>query len=265
MRSLLHAVRHDERDHVPMEADPLVRDRVLETFRVQHRPSQWGIWLNSVKAVLWPEQASAFWKPALAFGSLAVVVTVAVIGLRTLNDTEANAVAEVRQEEAEPAKPAAPASEERTQEEVPPAPASPGATTADAVTLDREADKNESVEATDQPAIAQEAPAAVAEAAAEGKYFNDFDLAEKRIAKKEGEAASMMDSMTRSTPPVSGHVVTEAELATNMSVANATGTVSKDVMLKAKKARKQQDGSDDGGAMASTDATALVGLLQAAW
>ncbi len=109
MRALLLTVRHDEGEHAVTDASPEVRERVLDVFRAQQKP-QWTIWLNSVKAFLFPKDVSAFWKPALAFASLAAIVSVCVIGFRSLGDKSPEVLADLKQVKEEPAKPASPAS-----------------------------------------------------------------------------------------------------------------------------------------------------------
>lgn len=256
MRMLLHTVRHEEREHPPLEADPAVREHLLATFRAQHRPRPWGIWLNSVKAALWPEQASAFWRPALAVASLALVVTVSVIGLRSWSDASENKVAVVREEQ--PARPAAPLNEVTAPVMEPPAPAS-GATQQDAKAADTAI----------EPFSPSIAAGEVAEAAEPVPATAQPEMDERSIARTDLDQANVSAA---SAPPVQAdsfaHVVTEAELATNMSTANATGAVSKMLTRKDKKReeKERRGRADDGtGGQAATDATAYVGLLRAAW
>lgn len=260
MRILLHTVRQEEREHPTLEADPAVREHLLSTFRAQHRPRPWGIWLNSVKAALWPEQASAFWKPALAVASLALVVIVSVIGLRSWSDAPENKVAVVHEEQ--PAQPMAPLNEVTAPVTEPPAPAS-GATRQDIK------DTGTGIE-TFSPSIAAGEVADAAEPLAAA------EMDERSITKTDLDLARVPAA---SAPPVQadsfalfgnqpGHVVTEGELATNMSTANATGAVSKMLTRKDKKReeKERRGRADDGtGGQAATDATAYVGLLRAAW
>jgi hypothetical protein len=56
MRSLLIHMRDDARDQEPIEADPAIRANVMQAFRNEQQP-QWRIWLNSVGAALFPEEA----------------------------------------------------------------------------------------------------------------------------------------------------------------------------------------------------------------
>lgn len=273
MRLLLHAVQRDERDHPPVEADPVVRERVLAVFRAQQRP-QWSIWLNSVKAVFWPEKASAFWKPALAFGTVAVVVTTAVIGLRSGPAPE-NAVAEVRQEQ-QPAVPAVKNGSEKA--EALPSPAPSGAVSDPASGEASSAFTPQEPRPAPTPASADGptgwAQAAEVEAAAP-------EAPPMVLADVEHEAATgsaMGDSSSRDEQERSFtlHTVTADELARNESVANMSGVVSRQLAKdaaktesRAKKERarvsEERTADDAGGAQASTDATALVGLLRAAW
>lgn len=77
MRSLLHRARIDDRDVAPLTADPAIREQLMTTFRERQVPV-WRIWLNSVKTVLLPDRASAFWRPALAVAGVLVLVLAGV-------------------------------------------------------------------------------------------------------------------------------------------------------------------------------------------
>jgi hypothetical protein len=94
MRNLLLTVHYTEREEEVLEAEPLVRDRVMETFRTQRQP-QWRIWLNSVRAFALPKEPRSYWKPALAFASIAILVTVGVNVFRSQNE-QANVMAELK-------------------------------------------------------------------------------------------------------------------------------------------------------------------------
>lgn len=83
MRSLLLRMQEDQHDTPPLDAEPQVRAAVMQAFRDQQRPP-WRIWLNSVQAFLAPKETRSLWRPALAFGSLALLITAGVIGLRQL-------------------------------------------------------------------------------------------------------------------------------------------------------------------------------------
>ncbi len=77
MRALLHRARIDDRDVAPLTADPAIREQLMTTFRERQVPV-WRIWLNSVKAFLLPDRASAFWRPALAVAGVLVLVLAGV-------------------------------------------------------------------------------------------------------------------------------------------------------------------------------------------
>ena len=107
MRKLLDHVQSSEPEPELLDADPAVRAHVLQVFRDQRKP-QWRIWLNSVGALLMPEEASAMWRPALAFAGLAAVITTGVWLFRS-NDQTPDQLADLKKvEQAEPRKPTAP-------------------------------------------------------------------------------------------------------------------------------------------------------------
>lgn len=98
MRALLHQVREDDHLREPITAGPEVRDAVMSAFRAQQRPS-WQVWLNSVGTLLWPKEASAMWRPALAFATLALLIVAGVQVMRTGSETMKNQeVAEIKKE-----------------------------------------------------------------------------------------------------------------------------------------------------------------------
>lgn len=107
MRALLHYVRPDERDRGTIEPEDRVRANVLAAFRAQQQP-QWRIWLNGISLWLAPKEASAhpLWRPALAFGSLALLIVAGVVAVRQFDGIgQPAAVAELKQEEISPAPP----------------------------------------------------------------------------------------------------------------------------------------------------------------
>lgn len=107
MRALLHYVRPDERDRGSIEPEDRVRANVLAAFRAQQQP-QWRIWLNGISLWLAPKEASAhpLWRPALAFGSLALLIAAGVVAVRQFDGLgQPAAVAELKQEEGAPAPP----------------------------------------------------------------------------------------------------------------------------------------------------------------
>jgi hypothetical protein len=103
MRALLHRAKHDDHRTEPLVADPSIREQLLTTFRERQVPI-WNIWLNSVKAFLVPDHASAFWRPALAVAGILVIVIGGVAVMRSLVNapTEQLADLEVKNKEISP-------------------------------------------------------------------------------------------------------------------------------------------------------------------
>lgn len=81
MRGLLLHMRTSDREQEPLIAPDSVRSNVINAFRAQQQP-KWQIWLNSVGTLLWPKEMSGLWRPALAFASLAVLITAGVLLVR---------------------------------------------------------------------------------------------------------------------------------------------------------------------------------------
>lgn len=77
LRATLAQVRAHGRPGPLVAADPEVRDRVLTAFREARRPA-WRIWLNTVGTWLAPPSPAQYWRPALAFGTLALLIAVGV-------------------------------------------------------------------------------------------------------------------------------------------------------------------------------------------
>lgn len=77
LRATLAQVRAHGRPGPLVTADPEVRDRVLTAFREARRPA-WRIWLNTVGTWLAPPSPAQYWRPALAFGTLALLIAVGV-------------------------------------------------------------------------------------------------------------------------------------------------------------------------------------------
>lgn len=101
MRSLLLHVREDRTEQGTLDAPPKVREHVLQAFREQQRP-QWKIWLNSVGGFLLPERPAQYWRPALAFGMVAVLSSTGVEMWNSLQHKENKVLAEVKQEKQVP-------------------------------------------------------------------------------------------------------------------------------------------------------------------
>lgn len=228
MRSLLLQVKEDDRRLEPLTADPAIRENVMAAFRAQQQPP-WQVWLNSVGALLWPKEASAMWRPALAFASLAALVIVGVQVMRNGPDAvKQQQMAEVRPKPA--TEQAAAAADSMRATETTPAQARSAAPAQD---TQREEAASEAVRV--QPVVsedvADEAPApalnAMADDAAE---YRDAEKAlepvTESLAEREAEVLSKKEAAYLSaTPAAAGatsHVVTSEELVTNMSTANAS-------------------------------------------
>lgn len=253
MRALLFQVRDDERTHPPLQADPLVKSAVMAAFRAQQRP-QWSIWLNSVGALLWPKELSALWRPALALATIALFV---VVGVQVTKDgaitSEQGPLAELK----EPSKPATDqaASTVNADERL--------NTTTSGSTSDQEQKvvvvqqhQEEAASAAEAPAPPMMDEAPVAEALADD--IQERTAASGDIFKKTESATSVAPTSILEAEP--SHIVTDAELARNMSTANATGAVSRTVAAK----EKYHVGIVSTGA-AMSDSPELLALLNTGW
>lgn len=263
MRALLQTVQHDERDHPPMDADPVIRDRVVDAFRAQQRP-QWTIWLNSVKAVLWPDHASAFWKPALALATVALVVVGTIGGLRSLN-SRAPELASLEEKQEKP--------DQEAPKAVPPPMPSTGEATAGNTTLTGDVDaalsqaSGNSVEESTVTTARADAPVAPAEkASAEEAPMQpaaSMDEHEQVVRAMDSSLDVGTGAKMVVLPP--SHTVNLDDLARNQSTANMTDAY-KDVAEVGSRGSKKKERRAEGKATGATqDDGALVGLLRAAW
>jgi hypothetical protein len=271
MRALLLRVHEDDRPVTDLDADPAVRENVMAAFRAQQQP-QWRIWLNSVGGFLIPREPAQFWKPALAFGTLALLVTVGVIGLRNLDVARNAEMAEVR-----------------------PAPAKTTSEPIVTETTMTPAAPKEVLEPALQSQTANEAAAATstvvdADKVSTEEVFSDASVAEAPVAgvladevaselKKEtvlkpntpGKVALDLADSTVPFTTTTGHTVDQAELVRNATIADvAASTVATaraaqassktlDRKLEREKGKAQKDDQS------SADVTAYLGLLRAAW
>lgn len=95
LRATLAQVRAHGRPGPPLAADPEVRDRVLTAFRAARRPA-WRIWLNSVGAWLMPPRPALYWRPAVAFGALALLIAVGLSVLTPVPGVQHEGLAELK-------------------------------------------------------------------------------------------------------------------------------------------------------------------------
>ncbi len=270
MRRLLHHVQRSEPEPDLLEADPHVRDHVMQVFRDQRKP-QWRIWLNSVSAFLMPEEASAMWRPALALAGLAVAITAGVWLFRS-GGPDATQLAEVR-----------PVDKQE------PAPSAPEGKPIDAATPQAEAlepaeapvrmpamlgEPATAASATDDEQVLQEAVAEermsdpAKDAIASGTTFHADAATEdlKAITLSSTAVKPVADSFAfQYTSPAA----TNSGYLDNWSLANAQGTVARQVeAVREKKAssakRKAEDDQHDASRSLANDQAALA-LLSAAW
>ncbi len=273
MRALLVRVHEDDRPAADLDADPAVREQVISAFRVRQQP-QWRIWLNSIGGFLIPREPAQFWKPALAFGTLALLVTVGVIGLRNLDVARNAEMAEARPAPAKTAnettvteKATAPASAEQERQNAAQSQAASTAAPATTASADLDADNRRNVVVLSDASVSEAPVAGLAsdELASELK---------KEVAENPNAEGNVPFDMADTTIPIStttGHTVDQAELTRNATIADVAvravttsrpeqATVkSMERKLEREKAKAQKDDQR------TTEATAYLGLLRAAW
>ncbi len=262
MRSLLLAMGDTAFREPPMEAAPQVRDQVMKAFRAQ-RSSRWTIMLNSIRAALVPSSTNDLWRPALALGSVALMVTAAVWMWRTSEDLASPTIVQLQ----EPAPP--------------PAPPRPTDQAAAAESADLQLDQQVALSPIQmqQEARATSANAETAPALSGQVAVADFNEAYEAEAKEEVLArtqepmdAERSKSLDASEVPASitstSHMVDATDLATNQSRTNAggslyevrTGTVTTKDAAKAR-VKREQDASTGPEALSPE----LFAMLRAAW
>jgi hypothetical protein len=253
MRSLLLDLRETERDAEPLEPNAGVRDRVLQVFRDQQQP-RWRVWLNSVGPLVMPRDLTNLWRPALAFGTLALLV---VVGIWMVNSTGGNKnaeLAEVRRPEA-PAK----AAEVNTGalSELDSAPSEPFHTWTESdqapellapVAVQEEAVAEEGLEDLNEPASNMELAAGSTTDA----------LAEKREQVSTTGTAAEQADMVMAPEQEYSRTIGSRELIQNQSLANT------EMKLTATKDRKRMAEAARSGRALEQD-QALLGLLAAGW
>jgi hypothetical protein len=229
MRSLLRHVRKGEPERMEITADERVRGAVLEAFRAQQQP-QWRIWLNSVAALFQVREAYGFWRPAMAFGGLAVLVGLGVWFATTMGPGAHDQVAEVKQVTKEVER--VPAAPEAAEVEVSPGLSDQQATPA---SEDLREEGNARL-STGAPAVE---PAMVTDNARSDVYESevaDIDLDERKVVVREKEeVAAAEDVVSEQLEEESIRTVSMEELSRNQSAVNASGVAEKASASKAKR------------------------------
>lgn len=233
MRTLLLQVREDDRRMEPLTLDPSVRENVMAAFRAQQRP-QWQVWLNSVGTLLWPKEAAAMWRPALAFATLALLIVAGVQLMRTGPDAvKQQQVAEMRP------KPVKGSDFDLKSDSFPSARAAEGASQSEAVqpraSLQEEAEMESAADeapvqelmkdAMAEPASAERESLADDAAAPVDRMDKEAESRPESIAVHEMAARARKEAVSVapvSTGSAASHAVTADELSTNMTIANAS-------------------------------------------
>jgi hypothetical protein len=249
MRMLLKDVRNSEEGRQPLTPDPDVRAAVLEAFRTQHRPL-WRIWLNAVGQALWPKDAFALWRPALAIASLALLVMAGVQVVRhSGKGMKEGALAELKEEAAAKSDPV-----------VGPAQAPGEAPSGPAGAPEKQASEAASAAQPSSRIAEESAETGLSEASRsiESPLTVPGAAASKEDAQAHLEPDAMAEAPIRldSEATRESHTVTADELAVNMSLANATGAA-------AKASRKAADRKR--GAPTLSDAPELLALMATGW
>lgn len=265
MRALLYQVRNDERNEGRITAPPEVRAHVLDVFRQQQQP-QWRVWLNSVGGLLWPKEASAMWRPALAFGTVALLITAGIFLFRQADEGHAQ-LAELKPVKAAEA-------EKKETAIVPALDSTRDGAFSSALELQKGTPTRE-LEMTNTDAAGYAAPPPAVEKVASvtheqtatGATVQHFDIATvsaDEAPAEEGEKNLVLDDVREqqaAAPAGTSHQVTEVELARNESLANATvrtRTLSKEKF-------KKNDREASASSRSLGDDEALVSLLNSGW
>ncbi len=248
MRELLRTMADDPSRPGPPEADPRVRAAVLEAFQREQRP-HWRIWLNVLANAFWPPAAAAWVRPAIALGTLAVLVMSSVAVVRWIGDGGVGqGLAEVkplRQQESTPLLDARKDnSSDRTLD-----------TVTSRIVLERSTPPSPSLSS----GVKEEA--LKGSEAEEMEYFTRSAGAMADL--DEAEVAEDAQVPAAAEPVSTGHVVTADELMRNMSLVHAapSGAVSEQRAKMTKAADAYKAGS---GRSLGQDA-ALLDLLTAGW
>ena len=273
MRKLLDHVQRSEPEPELLDADPAVRAHVMQVFRDQSKP-QWRVWLNSVGALLMPEEASAMWRPALALAGLAAVITTGVWLYRS-GDQAPDQLADLKKvEQAEPRKPSVPVDNA-------PIADAPAPTTKNELAAQQQLQPTVSNAQGTLQEERREAPAtgSTLEEVADVAIASAEPVADEEVAYARKDVAASADRMrnadtvqfedavkfTQAAP-----TATNSGYVNNWSMANADGTVARQTAAAKEKKmedRRSKAGSDRERASSrslSEDQTAIA-LLNAAW
>lgn len=273
MRKLLDHVQRSEPEPELLDADPAVRAHVMQVFRDQSKP-QWRVWLNSVGALLMPEEASAMWRPALALAGLAAVITTGVWLYRS-GDRAPDQLADLKKvEQAEPRKPSVPVDNA-------PIADAPAPTTKNELAAQQQLQPTVSNAQGTLQEERREAPAtgSTLEEVADVAIASAEPVADEEVAYARKDVAASADRMrnadtvqfedavkfTQAAP-----TATNSGYVNNWSMANADGTVARQTAAAKEKKmedRRSKAGSDRERASSrslSEDQTAIA-LLSAAW
>lgn len=229
MRTLLLHMQIQDGQASPIDADPVVRERVLRAFRDQRQP-RLKIWLNSVGAFLLPARPVHYWRPALALGTLALLIISSLSLWNTVQGPQPQILADLKEVPASP--------EIRN--------AGPTVTTDTTVDMDVPLPStavvpSPTMEQAVQPA--PEAPPATMEVFKEAESY----VAEAALAKVESRVAEVADP----APTVAG------------AAANHDVAITSRVMAKHSTSTGFATADDLASGGPSEDA--LLGLLRAAW
>ena len=283
MRRLLHHVQEDERGPKPepITADPAIRERLLQMYRDRKQPG-WQIWLNSVQAFLFPKEASAFWRPALAVATVALVITGAVVGYQRLSNADSPELAAL-EEKAAVEKPAQPAAAGTEKEEVGPEDKAIDALQSATVQLQAAGSTRNDLAASKDVSEGLAELKNTWKANADGGYVTESLDA---VAADEAPASGSFDmKIPTSAPaadstltlefapaPTADNYVQREDLERNGTLTNATGAVAREEMVlsevaakegRMRRAKAEKSLDEDSRSLAQDQQ--LLDLLNAAW
>ncbi len=246
LRALLQFVRPDERERGAPEPDERVRASVMAAYRAQQHP-RWRIWLNGLSLWLAPKEAPAYWRPALAFAALAVLIVAGVIAVwQFQGSSDHNALAALEQEKTRTPTPA------RAPEE---GPATDVQQAAEVTTAMDAAGTSTAAQAEDRAPLPTEEPNVLEMGTSTSDATEDLMATVRSATEKQDQPAAAAAPPPAESP---SHVVTTNELAQNMSLTNALGEVAKETASKvsrksstmAETAASSRTLADDPGVMA---------------